>query len=153
MKIAVFSTRSTIASFFPKQPQRTRRLTRITSSFIMTSTCGQRRFIWPKSRCDLRICKRPARSGGFGTPQSRRIRLVALRCAGYNNVDLIAAEDLGIAVVRVPAYSPEAVAEHTVALILTLNRKIYRSYRQVREGNFSLEGLVGFQSNTAKRLA
>jgi D-lactate dehydrogenase len=71
-------------------------------------------------------------------------RLVALRCAGYNNVDLIAAKDLDIPVVRVPAYSPEAVAEHTVALILALNRKIYRAYRQVREGNFSLEGLVGF---------
>lgn len=72
------------------------------------------------------------------------VQLVALRCAGYNNVDLIAANDLGITVVRVPAYSPEAVAEHTVALILTLNRKMHRSYRQVREGNFSLEGLVGF---------
>src|ERR1700736_1120536 len=71
-------------------------------------------------------------------------RLVALRCAGYNNVDLIAAGELGIPVVRVPAYSPEAVAEHTVALILALNRKIYRAYRQVWEGNFSLEGLVGF---------
>src|ERR1700736_5083675 len=71
-------------------------------------------------------------------------RLVALRCAGYNNVDLIAAGELGIPVVRVPAYSPEAVAEHTVALILALNRKIYRAYRQVRDGNFSLEGLVGF---------
>src|ERR1700736_969957 len=71
-------------------------------------------------------------------------RLVALRCAGYNNVDLIAANDLGIPVVRVPAYSPEAVAEHTIALILTLNRRIHRAYRQTREGNFSLEGLVGF---------
>ena len=72
------------------------------------------------------------------------IRLVALRCAGYNNVDLIAAKELDIPIVRVPAYSPEAVAEHTVALILALNRKIYRAYRQVRDGNFSLEGLVGF---------
>jgi D-lactate dehydrogenase len=72
------------------------------------------------------------------------VQLVALRCAGYNNVDLIAANDLGMTVVRVPAYSPEAVAEHTVALILALNRKICRAYRQVREGNFSLEGLVGF---------
>jgi D-lactate dehydrogenase len=71
-------------------------------------------------------------------------RLVALRCAGYNNVDLITAKELGITVVRVPAYSPEAVAEHTVALILALNRKIYRAYRRVRDGNFSLEGLVGF---------
>jgi D-lactate dehydrogenase len=72
------------------------------------------------------------------------VQLVVLRCAGYNNVDLVAANDLGISVARVPAYSPEAVAEHTIALILALNRKIYRSYRQVREGNFSLEGLVGF---------
>ncbi|HEV3209002.1 MAG TPA: 2-hydroxyacid dehydrogenase [Chthoniobacterales bacterium] len=78
------------------------------------------------------------------TLKSGGTRLVALRCAGYNNVDLIAAGELGIPVVRVPAYSPEAVAEHTVALILALNRKIYRAYRQVREGNFSLEGLVGF---------
>jgi D-lactate dehydrogenase len=72
------------------------------------------------------------------------VRLVALRCAGYNNVDLNAANELGITVVRVPAYSPEAVAEHTVALILALNRKIYRAHHRVREGNFSLEGLVGF---------
>jgi D-lactate dehydrogenase len=78
------------------------------------------------------------------TLQAEGIQLVALRCAGYNNVDLIAADDAGITVARVPAYSPEAVAEHTVALILALNRKIYRSYRQVREGNFSLDGLVGF---------
>jgi D-lactate dehydrogenase len=76
--------------------------------------------------------------------KKRGIRLVALRCAGYNNVDLIAAKELDIPIVRVPAYSTEAVAEHTVALILALNRKIYRAYRQVRDGNFSLEGLVGF---------
>ena len=72
------------------------------------------------------------------------IRTVALRCAGYNNVDLGAAARLGLTVVRVPAYSPEAVAEHTVALILALNRKIYRAYNRVREGNFALDGLVGF---------
>jgi len=72
------------------------------------------------------------------------VQLIALRSAGYNNVDLIAANELCLPVARVPAYSPQAVAEHTVALILTLNRKIYRAYRQVREGNFSLEGLVGF---------
>lgn len=72
------------------------------------------------------------------------VRYVALRCAGYNNVDLDAASRLGITVVRVPAYSPNAVAEHTIALILSLNRRIYKSYNRVREGNFSLEGLVGF---------
>ncbi len=72
------------------------------------------------------------------------IRLVALRCAGFNNVDLVSAAELGITVVRVPAYSPQAVAEHTVALMLSLNRKLHRAYARVREGNFSLEGLLGF---------
>jgi Lactate dehydrogenase and related dehydrogenases len=71
-------------------------------------------------------------------------RLVALRCAGFNNVDLDAAKELGVAVVRVPSYSPHAVAEHTIALILALNRKIHRAFNRVREWNFSLSGLVGF---------
>lgn len=69
---------------------------------------------------------------------------VALRCAGFNQVDLPAARRLGLAVTRVPAYSPHAVAEHTVALLLTLNRKIHRAHNRVREFNFSLAGLVGF---------
>lgn len=72
------------------------------------------------------------------------VKLVALRCAGFNNVDRAAAGELGITVVRVPAYSPHAVAEHTVALLLALNRKIHRAYNRVREQNFSLSGLVGF---------
>ncbi|MDB5817119.1 MAG: 2-hydroxyacid dehydrogenase [Rhizobacter sp.] len=72
------------------------------------------------------------------------VRLVALRAAGYDNVDLAAAKRLGIVVARVPAYSPEAVAEHTVALILSLNRNIHRAYARVREGNFALDGLLGF---------
>ncbi len=71
-------------------------------------------------------------------------RLIALRSAGFNHVDLKGAERLGLTVVRVPAYSPDGVAEHTVALILALNRKIHRAYNRVREGNFSLEGLIGF---------
>ncbi|MCC5660606.1 2-hydroxyacid dehydrogenase [Nostoc sp. XA010] len=75
---------------------------------------------------------------------SRGTRLVVLRCAGFNNVDLQAAADLGITVVRVPAYSPYGVAEHAVGLILSLNRKIHRAYNRVREGNFSLDGLLGF---------
>jgi D-lactate dehydrogenase len=70
-------------------------------------------------------------------------RLVVLRCAGFNNVDLEAARRLGIAVARVPAYSPYAVAEHTVGLILTLERKIHRAAARVREGNFALDGLLG----------
>ena len=72
------------------------------------------------------------------------VRLVALRCAGFNNVDLKAAQTLGIKVVRVPAYSPYSVAEHTIALILTLNRKTHKAYNRVREGNFTLDGLMGF---------
>lgn len=72
------------------------------------------------------------------------IRLIALRCAGFNNVDLAAAKALGLTVVRVPAYSPHAVAEHAVALIMALNRKTHRAYNRVREGNFSLQGLCGF---------
>lgn len=72
------------------------------------------------------------------------VGLIALRCAGFNNVDLAAARRLGMRVVRVPAYSPHAVAEHTVGLLLTLNRKIHRAYNRVREYNFSLSGLVGF---------
>ncbi|TRW48756.1 2-hydroxyacid dehydrogenase [Aliidiomarina halalkaliphila] len=70
--------------------------------------------------------------------------LIVLRCAGFNNVDLVAAEQLGITVARVPAYSPHAVAEHALALILTLNRKTHRAYNRVREGNFALDGLLGF---------
>src|SRR6516164_7642149 len=72
------------------------------------------------------------------------IRLVALRCAGFNNVDLDAAKELGVAITRVPSYSPHAVAEHAIALLLTLNRKIHRAFNRVRELNFSLSGLVGF---------
>jgi D-lactate dehydrogenase len=71
-------------------------------------------------------------------------KCVALRCAGFNNVDLAAADRLGLTVVRVPAYSPNAVAEHTLALMLTLNRKIHRAHNRVRDRNFSLDGLVGF---------
>lgn len=71
-------------------------------------------------------------------------RLVVLRSAGFNNVDLAAARDLGISVGRVPAYSPQAVAEHTVGLILSLDRRIHKAYARVREGNFALEGLLGF---------
>lgn len=70
--------------------------------------------------------------------------VIALRCSGFNHVDLAVADRLGFAVVRVPAYSPYAVAEHAVALMLALNRKVHRAYNRVREGNFALEGLVGF---------
>lgn len=76
--------------------------------------------------------------------KAQGVRLLALRSAGFNHVDLAAAEALGLAVVRVPAYSPHAVAEHTLALVLALNRRIHRAYNRVREGNFALDGLMGF---------
>ena len=72
------------------------------------------------------------------------VELLALRSAGFNHLDLEAADELGLTVARVPAYSPHAVAEHAVALILGLNRKLFRAYNRVRDGNFSLEGLLGF---------
>lgn len=72
------------------------------------------------------------------------VKLVALRCTGFNNVDLAAAKELGLTVTRVPVYSPYAVAEHAVGLLMMLNRKVHRSYNRVREFNFSLNGLVGF---------
>jgi len=75
---------------------------------------------------------------GFG------VKMIAMRCAGFNNVDLETADKLGIPVYRVPEYSPHAVAEHAVALILALNRKIHKAYNRVRDGNFSLSRLVGF---------
>jgi D-lactate dehydrogenase len=78
---------------------------------------------------------------------SFRVRLIALRCAGFNNVDLAAARKHSLVVARVPAYSPHAVAEHTAGLILALNRHLHRAYNRIREGNFALDGLLGFDLN------
>jgi len=78
------------------------------------------------------------------------VHTLVLRCAGFNQVDLKVAESLGINVFRVPSYSPEAVAEHAVAMIMTLNRKTHKAYNRVREGNFSLERLIGFNLSGKK---
>jgi len=83
----------------------------------------------------------------LGELSLKGVKVVALRCAGFNNVDLEAAKSLGIKICRVPAYSPEAVAEHAVAMLLTLNRKTHKAYNRVREQNFSLNGLLGFNVN------
>ncbi len=72
------------------------------------------------------------------------IKYIAMRCAGFNNIDLNVATELDITIVRVPAYSPEAVAEHAIALLMTLNRRIHKAYQRTRDANFSLQGLVGF---------
>ena len=71
-------------------------------------------------------------------------KVIAMRCSGFNNVDLEVAKKLNLKVVNVPSYSPESVAEHTVALMLTLNRKVHKAYQRTRDANFSLKGLVGF---------
>jgi len=86
-------------------------------------------------RLNLAVIKTLAESG---------IKIIAQRCAGFNNVDLAAAKEHKVAVARVPAYSPHAVAEHALALIMTLNRKTHKAYNRVREGNFSLDRLTGF---------
>lgn len=75
---------------------------------------------------------------------SNGTKLIALRCAGFDNVDLEVAKKLGIAVTRVPAYSPFATSEHALALMMTLNRKTHRAYNRTREGDYSLNGLMGF---------
>ena len=75
---------------------------------------------------------------------TKGVKIIALRCAGFNNVEIAACKEKGIKVCRVPAYSPEAVAEHALALIMTLNRKTNKAYNRVREQNFSLNGLLGF---------
>ena len=80
----------------------------------------------------------------LGLLASVGVQHLALRCAGFNHVDIASAQRLGITVTRVPAYSPNAVAEHTIALILAVNRHIHKAYSRVRDGNFALEGLVGF---------
>ena len=72
------------------------------------------------------------------------VRLIAMRCAGFDRIDVAAAAAHGIAVVRVPSYSPHAIAEHAVALLMCLNRSLHKAYVRVREGNFTLNGLTGF---------
>ena len=83
-------------------------------------------------------------AAALGRLRDSGVRLIALRSAGYNNVDLKAAAHLGIRIARVPEYSPYAVAEHAVALLLSLNRRMHRAFSRVRDANFSLDGLVGF---------
>jgi D-lactate dehydrogenase len=145
MKIAVFSTRSYDREFLSAAAGTTASFTG-THTFFYHDVHLRPETVLLAKGCDSICAFVNDQLDGAVLANLKRggTRLVALRCAGYNNVDLITAKELGISVVHVPAYSPEAVAEHTVALILALNRKIYRAYRQVRDGNFSLEGLVGF---------
>jgi D-lactate dehydrogenase len=108
---------------------------RLTSETVSTAEGAQAVCVFVNDQLDAGCLRQLAELG---------IRLIALRCAGFNNVDLTAAKSLEIGVVRVAAYSPYAVAEHTISLLLSLNRRIHKAYNRVREHNFSLAGLVGF---------
>ncbi len=139
MKVAVFSTKAYDREFFSAanqeaghelaffEPRLTRETARLAEGF--PAVCA-----FVNDELDAGILLSLSRTA---------TRLVALRCSGFNQVDLKAAAQLGIAVARVPAYSPHAVAEHTVALILTLARKVHKAHNRVREGNFALDGLLG----------
>jgi D-lactate dehydrogenase len=139
MDIVVFSTKS-----FDRQ-------------FLTPAAAGQHelRFLEPRLTKETAILARGAGAvcafvndqvdaGVLAEFKALGVRLVALRSAGYNNVDLGAAQRHGIAVAYVPAYSPDAVAEHALAMMMALNRNIHRAWLRVREGNFELEGLLGF---------
>lgn len=140
MRIAVFSTKTYDRRFFEAANEEhghdltffEPRLTPDTASLAEghEAVCA-----FVNDHLDADVLERLARGG---------VRFLALRSAGFNHVDLDAAERLGLTVARVPAYSPHAVAEHALALLLALNRQIYRAYNRVREGNFALDGLIGF---------
>jgi D-lactate dehydrogenase len=139
VKVAVFSAKKYDIEFLNAansslhelhffEPHLTEQTTRLASGF--GGAC-----VFVNDRVDRAVIEKLA---GLG------VRLIALRCAGYNNIDLKAAAKCGVVVVRVPGYSPYAVAEHTIGLMLALNRKLHRPYNRVREGNFALDGLLGF---------
>lgn len=141
MKVAFFDTHGFERDFFNKENsgtfhhQITFFETRLTEQTVNLADGYSCICAFVNDRMDKKIIRLLAEGG---------TKLIALRCAGFNNVDLAAARENGLTVVRVPEYSPYAVAEHAVALILTLNRKIHRAYNRVRESNFSLNGMVGF---------
>jgi D-lactate dehydrogenase len=138
MKIAFFNTKPFDKEFFDKF-NKTNELTYYDVSLNESSVKLAEGFdgicVFVNDKVNALIVEKLAKFG---------IKLIILRSAGFNNVDLEATKKAGIVVVRVPAYSPHAVAEHAVALIMTLNRKTHKAYNRVREGNFSLDKLVGF---------
>lgn len=138
MKIAVFSTRKYDREFLSAVPTEHKLVfyeTQLNADTVNLTQGYDGVCIFVNDRADSEIIAELKNNG---------IKVIALRCAGFNNVDVKAAEKAGIRVVRVPAYSPEAVAEHAVALIMTLNRKTHKAYLRIKENNFSLERLTGF---------
>lgn len=140
MKIAVFSTKSYDQEYFEKYNDEHN----YTFSFYETALNSDTAKLTIGSDVVCVFVNDVVDKATIDVLNTNGVKLIALRCAGYNNVDLEAAENHNIKVVRVPAYSPEAVAEHALALILTLNRKTHKAYNRVREGNFSLKNLIGF---------
>jgi D-lactate dehydrogenase len=139
VKLAVFSTRNYDRDFLTAANQ-SRHEIHFFEPHLNEETVGLAAgfgavCVFVNDRVDRAVIERLASLG---------VGLIALRCAGYNNVDLKAAAKHGLTVVRVPGYSPYAVAEHAVGLMLALNRKLHRAYNRVREGNFALDGLLGF---------
>ena len=139
MKIAVFSTKPYDREYLDKFNSSQHQLTYFDASLNSDTTNLTVGFeavcVFVNDKIDKSTIDKIAANG---------IKVIALRCAGFNNVDIAAAAEKKIKVVRVPAYSPQAVAEHAVALILTLNRKTHKAYNRIRENNFSLEKLMGF---------
>ena len=140
MKIAFFSTKSYDKDFFETYHQQEGVSFKYFSASLSKDTVALARgydgvCVFVNDHLDAATLEQLAEIG---------VKLVVLRCAGFNNVNLDAAEKFNINIYRVPAYSPQAVAEHALALILTLNRKTHKAYNRVRDGNFSLERLQGF---------
>lgn len=139
MKVAVFSTKSYDRLFLEKLNEKRHELTffevglDITTAELAKGHQGVCVFV--NDKVDGQTINKLSEYG---------VKLIVLRCAGFNNVDIIAAREKNISVLRVPAYSPESVAEHALALILTLNRKTHKAFNRIRENNFSLEHLMGF---------
>ena len=139
MKIAFFSTKSYDRESFEKYNNQEHQLAfykaQLNDQTVNLTSGYQAICVFVNDRVNAMIIKKLHKNG---------VQIIALRCAGFNNVDLQAAAEVGIKVVRVPAYSPMAVAEHAVALIMTLNRKTHKAYNRVREGNFAADRLTGF---------
>ncbi len=140
MKILFFSAQPYDITFFNRYNKEKEVLLEFREEQLNEDTAGSFEAadavcVFVNDHVNAAVCRQLAAKG---------VKVVALRCAGFNNVDLEAAKANGLHVCRVPAYSPEAVAEHAVAMILTLNRKTHKAYNHVREQNFSLNGLLGF---------
>ena len=138
--VAFYDTKPYDREYFERAPEASRLRRqfhefRLTSETAASAAGAQAVCVFVNDRLDRACLEQLHRAG---------VRHVALRCAGFNNVDIHASTALGLAVTRVPAYSPHAVAEHAIALLLALNRKLHRAWNRVREHNFSLAGLVGF---------